>query len=456
MGRSAITSDNSVFIILSFEGPDLYSLAGGLGVRITNLSQTLSNNGFLTHLFFVGDPKGKGEETASGGKLILHRWCQWISEYYPAGVYQGENDKVNDFCQSIPPFVIDRVIKPALTQDKLVVILGEEWHTARTMCRLSEHLRNCGLRDKVVAFWNANNTFGFDRIDWRRLADNTSITTVSRYMKQLMRERGVNPLVVPNGIPEALLSRVDEELSNRLKDRLKADLLLTKVARYDPTKGWEQVVEATARLKSRGKKTVLLARGGIEPYGKEVLHNARHLGLNIREVASAGNSVQDCLDAVSKNDEAEVVNIKFHCMPELLHILYHASDAVLANSSHEPFGLVGLETMAAGGVAFTGGTGEDYAIHLDNAIVLETSDAREIEWYLTHLDSHMDQEERIRKSALQTARRFTWQVVLENLVEKLENQAGSQGLLDSPQRAFLDREPEPASAATAAALMGSG
>jgi hypothetical protein len=39
-----------------------------------------------------------------------------------------------------------------------------------------------------------------------------------------------------------------------------------------------------------------------------------------------------------------------------------SADAVFANSGHEPFGLVGLETMAAGGVACTGCSGEDYAI----------------------------------------------------------------------------------------------
>jgi hypothetical protein len=72
-------------------------MAGGLGVRVTHLSQTLAKEGFTTHLFFIGDPYLKGEETGWGGKLILHRWCQWISQYYPSGVYQGENEKIFDF-----------------------------------------------------------------------------------------------------------------------------------------------------------------------------------------------------------------------------------------------------------------------------------------------------------------------------------------------------------------------
>ena len=49
---------------------------------------------------------------------------------------------------------------------------------------------------------------------------------------------------------------------------------------------------------------------------------------------------------------------------------------------------VGLEAMAAGGIVFTGGTGEDYAIPLHNAIVLETSDPKEIEACIMYLEEH--------------------------------------------------------------------
>lgn len=68
MGRSAIASDNTVFVVLSFEGPDRYSLAGGLGVRVINLAGTLAGEGFPIHFFFVGDPRLKGEEATRSGK----------------------------------------------------------------------------------------------------------------------------------------------------------------------------------------------------------------------------------------------------------------------------------------------------------------------------------------------------------------------------------------------------
>ncbi|MBI4301743.1 MAG: glycosyl transferase family 1, partial [Chloroflexi bacterium] len=77
-----ITPENTEFVILSFEGPDRYSLAGGLGVRVSHLSETLAGMGFPTHLIFVGDPHRQGEEHRHEGMLTLHRWCQWISQYY--------------------------------------------------------------------------------------------------------------------------------------------------------------------------------------------------------------------------------------------------------------------------------------------------------------------------------------------------------------------------------------
>ena len=414
-----MTGENTTFVVLSFEGPDRYSLAGGLGARVANLSLCLGQN-YDTHLFFVGDPKRQGEETPPDTRLTLHRWCQWISAYNPNGVYQGENEKVEDFSRSIPPFVIEKIIEPAARRDGKVVILSEEWHTAEATCRLGEQLREAGLRDKTEILWNANNTFGFEHIDFKRLAENSTITTVSRYMKHVMREKGINSTVIPNGIPENLLGEIDKTESDKLRAKIKSDLLMTKVARYDPTKGWNEAVEATARLKQRGKKALLLARGGIEPFGEEVLYNAHHLGLKVKDVYAQGSGTSECLDAIAEGAEkADVVNMKFHCTPELLRVLYNASDAVLANSRHEPFGLVGLEAMAAGGVAFTGGTGEDYAVHMDNAIVLESTDPREIEDYVSYLDRNDVQADKIRAAGRQTARRYTWDEVVKGLMGKV-------------------------------------
>lgn len=65
---------------------------------------------------------------------------------------------------------------------------------------------------------------------------------------------------------------------------------------------------------------------------------------------------------------------------------------MLANSGHEPFGLVGLETVAAGGLACTGGTGEDYAVPGWNALVLQTGDPNEFLCHFGWLARHPEEE----------------------------------------------------------------
>src|SRR3981081_4222484 len=157
--------DRPAFVVLSFEGPDLYSQAGGLGVRVKGLSRSLARRGYDTHLYFIGDPDLPGEEILEGGKLHQQRWSQWISAQHRSGVYDGEGGKIRDWNLSLPPHVIDKVIAPASAAGGYVVVLGEEWHTSWSMSLISDMLYRRALRDRVVMLWNANNTFGFHRID---------------------------------------------------------------------------------------------------------------------------------------------------------------------------------------------------------------------------------------------------------------------------------------------------
>jgi glycosyltransferase involved in cell wall biosynthesis len=258
-----ISPENTIFVVLSFEGPDAYSMAGGLGARITYLTQALARMGFEVHHIFIGDPHMSGVEACEEGRLTVHRWCQWISEHHPNGVYDGEEGKLCDFNESAPPFVVHELAAPAMSQGKLVVVLGEEWHTAEAMSRISDLLYYEGLSNKAVMFWNANNTYGFERINWARLSYAITIITVSKYMKHIMLGMGINPLVIPNGLPQALLGEVDDRAASHLKEILDGRLVLSKVARWHPDKGWKSAIKAVHRLKEAGKEPVLLARGGI-------------------------------------------------------------------------------------------------------------------------------------------------------------------------------------------------
>ena len=127
----------------------------------------------------------------------------------------------------------------------------------------------------------------------------------------------------------------------------------------------------------------------------------------------------ESLSGVLASARADIVNIRSFLPDALLYTLYAAADAVLANSGKEPFGLVGLEVMASGGIAVCGSTGEDYARAFDNAIVCDTGDPAELASYLERLWSSPGLRERMIESAIATARQFTWPSVLELLDVKL-------------------------------------
>jgi glycosyltransferase involved in cell wall biosynthesis len=407
------------FVILSFEGPDPYAQAGGLGTRVTELSTALAEHGYPVHVVFVGDPHRPGEETRLEGCLTLHRWCQWISAYYPEGVYQGEEDKLRDFTASAPRFIVDEIARPAIRAGRTLVVLGEEWHTSQAISETSDLLWDAGLRDRSVLLWNANNTLGFERIDWKRLDYTATITTVSRYMKHIMWSHGVNPLVIPNGIPRRLLNPIDTRIGQELRETMSGHPCLLKVARFDPDKRWAMAMETTAQLKEAGAEPMLVARGGKESHGSEVLAHARELDLTVRNVRVMAQTPEAYAMAFSQAGPADVLNITSPMSQDMLRFFYHSCDAVLANSGREPFGLVGLEAMAAGGTVFTGNTGEEYVSHLQNAIVLDTDDPREAAWYMQYLEQHPGEDERMREAARETAERYIWDRVIENLLTKV-------------------------------------
>jgi glycosyltransferase involved in cell wall biosynthesis len=89
---------------------------------------------------------------------------------------------------------------------------------------------------------------------------------------------------------------------------------------------------------------------------------------------------------------------------------------VLANSGHEPFGLVGLETMAAGGVACTGCSGEDYAVPGQNALVLETGDPLEFMALFERLRASPKEGAALRRAGQSTARRYAWPEVVDRVL----------------------------------------
>jgi glycosyltransferase involved in cell wall biosynthesis len=411
------TPDTLDIVMVSFEGPDQYSQAGGLGVRARELCRAFAALGFRTTLVFVGDPDKPGMEMDAGVQLV--RWGQQISDRYRAGVYEGELAKIRDVTATLPDKLIDTVIRPAAEAGRVVAVLCEEWHTAWFCRSLSDRLYTLGLRQHAVLLWNANNLFGFEAIDWPVLDYVATVTTVSKYMKHLMWPHGVNPVVIPNGIPEHALAPVDAWAAHAIRAAAGTPCLAFKIGRFSPDKRWNQAIAAIAELRSEGMPARMLIRGGMEPYGASVLAFARESGLAVTDwyepVEDAGGIVR----ALTETDGAPIVHLRRFLPDPVITEINVAATAVLANSGHEPFGLVGLEAMAAGGIAMVGATGEEYARPYGNAIVVETDDPAEIASALSGLVQQPALGRRLRLAGRRDAADFAWPLVIEGLLERL-------------------------------------
>jgi glycosyltransferase involved in cell wall biosynthesis len=403
--------------ILSFEGPDRYASIGGLGTRATALAKALGAAGHDVQLFFVGDPALKPAEAYAPG-VMLRRWCGWISAQHPRNAYDGEDEKIADINSSLPGWIVDNVVVPAVALGERVLILAEEWQMAQAAILIDHLLRMRDLRGHVTILWNANNTYGFDRIDWRALSGAAAITAVSKYMKFELAKVGVPALVIPNGIDADLLHGAEPALVEEFKAAFGGKPTLCKVGRFDPDKNWLQAIDALAELRSSGVPARMIVRGGKEAYGDVVFGRARERGLLVERMQYEGSDAHRLAAALQYID-APVVHVRAFLDEATLFALYAACDAVLANSGKEPFGLVGLEVMAAGGIAVTGSTGEEYADPFVNAVVCDTSDGRELAAYLRDLLSDPDLQDDLRQEGHETAARYTWKHALASLERKV-------------------------------------
>jgi glycosyltransferase involved in cell wall biosynthesis len=397
------------FHVLSFEGPDGYARIGGLETRVAGLCEALVAAGHETHLWFVGAPDAPGYELRGG--LHLHRWCQWLSTYHPVGVYDGQDSKVPDYAASMPPVLMREWLGPHLAAGGRAVVMAEEWQTADALLHVDHLLGDARRDDRVRLFWNANNVFGFERVDWNRMRSVALVTTVSRYMKQLMAAEGVEAVMLPNGLsPDAYLAP-DRAAVTQLRKMFAGRIAITKMARWDPDKNWLGSIEIISHMKQLGLRPLLIARGGLERHGLEVLRAMHRAGLRVAERDHA-SGVRGLVQALSNTAAVDVLHVTKHVDKDSRRALFRASDVVLANSAKEPFGLVGLEAMAVGGIGCTGLTGEDYVMPGRNALVLQTSDPGEFVKLYLPLRADPGYEAAMRRAGRATARQYAWPEVI--------------------------------------------
>jgi glycosyltransferase involved in cell wall biosynthesis len=396
-------------VLVAFEGPDRYSFVGGLATRMNDLAAALVARGHRVRHLFVGDPSLPQVEQRENG-LVLERWGQWISAYHPRDVYDGEDGKYSDFSRTVPPHLAD-LAEEALRRGERTVMLFEDWQTAAAAIGAATIMAARGI--KVPVFWNANNTYGFGRVDFPILRRTTSITTISRYMRMELAKVDVEAAILPNGIAERWLQPVPPADASALRTAFGDRPTFVKVARFDRDKRWLWAVDAISAMRSAGMHPRFLMRGSRSPYADDVGARIRANGLTIERITLPPTAGPADLAATIAAMTADVIFLDFFISERSLRALYAAADGVLANSEKEPFGLVGLEVMSCGGIAYVGRTGEDYAVPFGNSVVIQSDDPRELITSYHTLRSAPALATSLRSDGLITARRFAWPRILE-------------------------------------------
>ncbi|MHB8631557.1 MAG: glycosyltransferase family 4 protein [Candidatus Limnocylindria bacterium] len=413
----------SEVVLVAFEGPDRYSFVGGLATRMTGLAEALTARGRRVRHLFVGDPALPAVEQRSGGMLRLERWGQWISRYHPKDVYDGEDGKWRDFSRTVPPHLLEEIVVPASRQGKRAVVLFEDWQTADAAINTAVLVERAGLRGAITPFWNANNTYGFGSIAFPLLARATTVTTISRFMRAELVRSGVEAEVLPNGIAARFAEPVPAADARVMRAALAGRPSLVKVARFDADKRWLWAIDAIAHLRDLGTRPRFVMRGSRSDYADVVDARIRERGLTVQRISLGANAAPQELAAALRAVDSDIAFLDFFVSEPALRALYAGADGVLANSEKEPFGLVGLEVMGAGGIAFVGRTGEDYAIPYGNAVVVQSDDPRELMTHLAALGSRPELGARIRADGRATATRYVWPRMLDAMEASWENAA---------------------------------
>jgi hypothetical protein len=234
-------------------------------------------------------------------------------------------------------------------------------------------------------------------------------------MKQLMWGLGVDPLVLPNGLGAEAFMLPAPDTMEAFQARVRGRTVLSKVARY-PDKRWLLAIETTGALLRQHWQPLLIARGGVEAHGTEVFTAAAGMGLRVAERPLPQPGVPGLLHALEDVHEVDVLSLRSPLDGDSCRTLFRGSAAVLANSGREPFGLVGLETMAVGGVACTGATGEDYVVPGYNALVLETTDPQEFVSLYGALHDDPGRERAMRRAGRITAQRYAWSQIVQEVL----------------------------------------
>lgn len=193
--------------------------------------------------------------------------------------------------------------------------------------------------------------------------------------------------VIPNGVSEDFVPRLDESAMAELRKRigLKAERYVLFIGGADPRKNHQTFLEAAEKVRKKlGSRMLVLVGSPIHPFGDyEKMARRRSLSENVL-----------CPGRLSTND---------------LQLLYSSTDLFVFPSLYEGFGMPVLEAMACGAPVLTSNSTALAEVAGDAAVLVDPQDARGLGEAMIRVLEDEPLRAALKVKGFERAKQFSWE-----------------------------------------------
>ena len=318
-------------LILSWEFPP--RIVGGLGKHVHRLSLALAEAGHTVHVVTRDHPDAPAEEEVDGVHVMR------VGEYPPVVPFEELIPWVMQFNLG----VLERATK-LLLEEEVDLVHAHDWLVAYAAAGV-KNLFDVPLVSTIHATEfgrHQGNLPGpmnklIHQIEWWLTYESRRSITCSHYMHDQIREIFELPAakldVIPNGVDLSAVHRPEgvEEFRSDVLGLAPEEKLIFFAGRLEYEKGVQTVLDALPLVLEEIPVRFVVA------------------GVGTHEDALREHALRDGLD-----DQVEFTGF---VSDEELKMYYAAADLAVVPSLYEPFGMVALETMAAGTPCIAADTG---------------------------------------------------------------------------------------------------
>lgn len=316
-------------LLLSWEYPP--RIVGGLGRHVWRLATSLAESGHDVHVVTRDHPDAPAEEIAEGVHIVR------VGEYPPMVSF----DDLIPWVMQFNVGVLERASRLLIDGD-VDIVHAHDWLVAYAAAAVKKtfelplvstihateygrHQGNLpGPMNKLI-----------HQVEWWLTYESRRTITCSRYMHDECRRIFELPAdkmdVIPNGVDLDAFDAPDGVEEFRAKRSAPDEKLIFFAGRLEYEKGVQTVLEALTQV--RRTTPVRFHVAGVGTHAGALQEHAKSLGLE------------------------DAVEFLGFVPDEDLRMYYAAADLAVVPSLYEPFGMVALETMAAGTPCIAADTG---------------------------------------------------------------------------------------------------